>query len=176
MKVLTLFLFFLFIVNSASSKGYDVFGFGFYDVKFDGSESNEATDFRYERRFDNSLFKIGPESYDFFDLKPFAGFEMTSDSASYFLLGVYLEDNVGVIFTGDTSNFIFTPSFGVGYYDDGDGKELGNNIEFRTTFELSYQLKNENRIGISFGHISNANIADINPGAEVLSLSYQISY
>ena len=176
MKVLTFFLFCLFIANPAISKGYDVFGYGFYDIKFDGSETNKATDFRYERRFDNSLFKIGPESYDFFDLKPLAGFEMTSDSASYFLLGVYLEDNVGVIFTGDTSNFIFTPSFGIGYYDDGDGKELGHNIEFRTTFELSYQLKNENRIGISFGHISNANIADNNPGVEVLSLSYQISY
>jgi Lipid A 3-O-deacylase (PagL). len=77
---------------------------------------------------------------------------------------------------GDKSNYFFTPSFGAGYYDDGDGKKLGNNIEFRTTLELSYQLKNNNRLGISFGHISNANIGDKNPGVEVLSLSYQIAY
>ena len=158
------------------AKGYDVFGIGFYDVKFDGSETNPATDFRYERRFDKSLLEIGPNSYDFFNLKPFVGFELTSDSATYFLTGVYLDDNVGKLFTGDKSNIIFTPSFGAGYYDDGDGKKLGNNIEFRTTFELSYALKNNNRIGISFGHISNANIGDKNPGVEVLSFSYQIAY
>ncbi len=170
-------LYLLFFISSpVFAKGYDVFGFGFYDVKFDGSETNPATDFRYERRFDKSLIEIGPESYDFFNLKPFAGFEFTSDSASYFLAGVYLEDNIGTLFTGDKSNIVFTPSFGAGYYDDGDGKKLGNNIEFRTTFELSYELKNENRIGISFGHISNANIGDKNPGVEVLSFSYQIAY
>ena len=175
--MLKFFLFILFLFsNPVFAKGYDVFGFGFYDVKFDGSETNPATDFRYERRFDTSLFEIGPESYDFFNLKPFAGFELTSDSASYFLVGVYLEDNVGKLFTGDTSNIIFTPSIGVGYYDDGDGKKLGNDIEFRTTFELSYELKNNNRIGISFGHISNANLGDKNPGTEILSLSFQKPY
>ena len=175
MKALIIFLFIL-VCTPVVSKGYDVFGLGLFDVKFDGSQTNEATDFRYERRFNNSLLKIGPESYEFFDLKPFAGFEMTSDSARYFLAGIYLEDNIGTLFTGDSSNFIFIPSFGVGYYDDGDGKKLGSDIEFRTTFEVSYQLKNENRIGFSYGHISNANIGDKNPGVEVLSLSYQIAY
>ena len=171
-------IFFLFVLAGTPvfSKGYTVFSLGLFDVKFDGSKTNKATDYRYERRFNNSLFKIGPESYEFFDLKPFAGFEITSDSASYFLAGVYLEDNIGTLFTGDSSNFIFIPSFGAGYYDDGDGKKLGSDIEFRTTFEVSYQLKNENRIGFSFGHISNANIGDKNPGVEVLSLSYQIAY
>ena len=67
--------------------------------------------------------------------------ETTSKSALYFLAGIYLEDNLGTLFTGEKSNFIFTPSLGVGYYDDGDGKKLGNNIEFRTTLEVSYQLK-----------------------------------
>ena len=158
------------------SKGYDVFSIGLFDIKFDGSATKQATDFRYERRFNKTLFKIGPDSYEFFNLKPFAGFEVTSDSANYFLAGVYLEDNIGTLFTGDSSNVIFTPSFGAGYYDDGDGKKLGSEIEFRTTLEVSYQLKNENRIGLSFGHISNANIGDKNPGVEILSLSYQVAY
>ena len=63
-----------------------------------------------------------------------------------------------------------------GYYDNGSGKNLGNNIEFRTSLELSYILKNNNRIGISLSHISNANIGKKNPGVEILSLSYQIPY
>ena len=155
---------------------YDVFGIGLYDVKFDGSSTNEGIDFRYERRFDNILFDIGPESYNFFNLKPFMGVELTSDSASYFLAGIYLEDNVGELFTDKSSNLIFIPSFGGGYYDDGDGKKLGNNIEFRTTFELAYQLKNKNRIGFSLGHISNANLGEKNPGVEIISLTYQIAH
>ena len=155
------------------AQGYDVFGLGIYDVKFDGSSSNLAADFRYERRFDNTLIDIGPEEDNFFYLKPFAGIEVTSESAYYLISGIYLEDNLGELMTGKENKWNFTPSFGFGYYDDGDGKKLGNNIEFRTTLEFSYQLKNLERIGISFGHISNANIGDKNPGVEIISLSYQ---
>ena len=132
----------IFFCNPVYAGGYDVFGIGFYDVKFDGSEEQPATDFRYERRFDKILLDIGPK-----------------------------EDNLGQLFTGDKSNFIFTPSFGAGYYNDGDGKKLGHELEFRTTFEISYELKNKNRIGFSFGHISNAKIGDKNPGAEIASFS-----
>ena len=174
MKVLIIIL--IFFSNIVIAEGYDVIGIGYYDIKFDGSNTNEATDFRYERRFDKSLYQIGPESYDFFDIKPFIGFEGTSDSATYFLLGIYLDDNAGTLFTGKSSNLLLTPSFGLGIYDDGDGKELGNDIEFRTTLEVSYQLSNKNRIGLSFGHISNANLGDKNPGVEIISLSYQIPF
>ena len=170
------FICFLFFSNNAFAGGYDVFGIGYYDVKFDGSSGDEAIDFRYERRFEKSLLRIGPESYDFFNLNPFAGFEFTSDSASYSLAGIYLDDNLGTIFTGKKYNYNFTPSIGVGAYDDGDGKALGNTIEFRTTFEVSYQLDNKNRIGFSIGHISNANIGSSNPGVEIISLNYQIKY
>ena len=93
-----------------------------------------------------------------------------------FLTGIYLEDNLGQLFQGKENNLIFTPSLGFGYYDNGSGKNLGNEIQFRTTLELSYKLKNENRIGISYGHISNANLGDKNPGVEILSFSYQIPY
>lgn len=169
-------LIFILIIFNASigfSQGYDVYGIGIYDVKFDGSSSNNAADLRYERRFDKTIVDIGPEKDNFFYLKPFAGIEATSDSAIYFLGGIYLEDNLGEIIIGKKNNWILTPSFGAGYYDDGNGKKLGNSIEFRTTVEFSYQLQNNNRIGISFGHISNANIGNKNPGVEIISLSYQ---
>jgi hypothetical protein len=170
---LFLFIFILFKTNLLFAEGYDVFGIGMYGVKFDGSSSNNAVDLRYERRFNNSLINIGPKEDNFFYLKPFAGIELTTDSAFYLISGIYLEDNFGDLLTGIESNWIFTPSFGLGYYEDGDGKKLGNSIEFRTTLEVSYQLQNSDRIGISFGHISNANIGNKNPGVEIISLSYQ---
>ncbi len=162
--------------NTAFTKGTNVFGLGIYDIKFDGSEKNQATDFRYEYRLDKSLFDIGPKEDNFFFLKPFFGVEYTNDSASYFLSGIYFEDNLGELFEGNKSKLYFTPSFGVGIYDDGSGKKLGNDVQFRTTLEVSYELKNKNRIGISLGHISNANLGDKNPGVEILSFSYQIPY
>ena len=170
-----LFIFFLFFFKSSLliAEGYDVLGIGLYDAKFDGSTSNPAVDIRYERRFDNSLINIGPQEDNFFYLKPFVGIETTSDSAFYLISGIYLEDDLGDLLTGDQSRWNLTPSFGVGYYEDGDGNKLGNNIQFRTTVEVSYQLENLNRIGISFGHISNANIGDKNPGVEIISLSFQ---
>jgi|TARA_B110000438_G_scaffold286533_1_gene317856 hypothetical protein len=173
------FFYVLFIILFSKftyATGYDVFGVGYYDIKFDGSQTNSAADLRYERRFDKSIFNVGPENKNFFYIKPFVGFESTTDSAFYFISGIYLEDNVGELFVGKESKFNFTPSFGAGYYSDGDGKKLGNNIEFRTTLEISYELDNKNRLGVSFGHISNANIGDKNPGVEILSFSYQVPF
>ena len=168
-----IFFFIIFKISFGFSQGYDVFGIGIYDIKFDGSSSDNSADIRYERRFDNTIIDIGPKQDNFFYLKPFAGVELTSDSAFYLISGIYLEDNIGDLVTGNYNNWNFTPSFGVGYYDDGNGKKLGNKIEFRTTLEFSYQLLNNDRIGISFGHISNANIGKKNPGAEIISISYQ---
>ena len=170
---LFLFIFIFFKTSFLFAEGYDVFGLGIYDVKFDGSSSNHATDIRFERRFDKTLIDIGPKEDNFFYLKPFVGVESTTDSAIYLLGGIYLEDNLGKLLIGNKNKWNFTPSFGAGYYDDGNGKKLGNKIEFRTTLEISYQLNNYDRLGFSLGHISNANIGNKNPGVEIISLSYQ---
>ena len=158
------------------SKGTNIFGFGIFDVKLDGSATDQSADFRYEFRSEDSILDIGPKEDNFFFLKPFFGLELTNDSASYFLTGIYVEDNLGQLVDGEKSKYYFTPSFGVGIYDDGSGKKLGNEIQFRTSLEVSYELKNKNRIGISFSHISNANLGDKNPGVEILSFSYHIPY
>ena len=162
--------------NNVNSKGTNIFGLGIYDLKFDGSSTNQAVDFRYEFRSDETLFDIGPKEDNFFFLKPFFGIEYTNDSASYILTGIYVEDNLGELFEGNKNKFFFTPSFCAGFYDDGSGKKLGNDIQFRTSLEVSYELKNKNRVGLSLSHISNANLGDKNPGVEILSLSYHIPY
>ena len=109
-KIIILILCLLFS-TVAHTSGTNVFGLGVYDIKLDGSEKNQATDFRYEFRSDNSLLDIGPEEDNFFFLKPFFGVEYTSDSASYFLTGIYIEDNLGELFEGNKSKYFFTPSF-----------------------------------------------------------------
>tara|TARA_Y100001935_G_C17289724_1_gene502540 strand:+ start:1587 stop:2066 length:480 start_codon:yes stop_codon:yes gene_type:complete len=157
-------------------EGTNVYSLGSYDIKFDGSSTQQAIDYRYELRLDQTLLDIGPKEDNFFFLKPFFGIEYTSDSATYFLSGIYVEDNLGQLLEGKKSNYYFTPSFGIGIYDDGSGKKLGNDIQFRTALEISYELRNKNRIGVSFSHISNANLGDKNPGVEILSISYHVPY
>ncbi len=175
MKIFVFLISILLTIN-INAKDINIFGIGLYDIKFDESDDRSTIDFRYEIRFDKTIFDIGPKEDNFFFLKPFIGFEYTGDSASYFLAGIYLEDNLGQLFQGEQNKFIFTPSIGFGYYDNGSGKDLGNEIQFRTTIELSYELKNTNRIGLSIGHISNANIGDKNPGVEIISFSYQVPF
>ena len=176
MKIFIYFFSIFFILTNANASGLNIYSVGIYDIKFDGSEDNQTLDLRYENRFDNSLLNIGPKEDNFFFLKPFVGFEYTGDSAYYFLTGIYLEDNLGELFEGKKNKFFFTPSFGAGIYNDGSGKKLGNDLQFRTSLEVSYELKNNNRIGISLSHISNANLGDKNPGVEILSFSYHIPF
>ena len=63
-KIIILILCLLFS-TVAHTSGTNVFGLGVYDIKLDGSEKNQATDFRYEFRSDNSLLDIGPEEDNF---------------------------------------------------------------------------------------------------------------
>ena len=176
--MLRIFFLILFVsfTNSAISKGTNVFGLGIYDIKFDGTKTEDAIDLRYELRLDKSLLDIGPKEDNFFFLKPFFGIETTGESANYFLTGIYIEDNLGELFEGKRSDFYFTPSFGAGFYDKGSGKNLGNCFQFRTSLEVSYELKNKNRVGVSFSHISNANLGDKNPGVEIISISYHVPF
>ena len=176
MKNIIIFLFLLFFSSQLYSSGTNVYGIGVYDVRFDETADDQTIDYRFERRFDRTLLGIGPKEDNFFFLKPFIGFEYTGDNASYFISGIYLEDNLGQLINGKENNYIFTPSFGLGYYEDGSGKKLGNNIQFRTTIEFSYELKNKNRIGFSFGHISNANLGNKNPGVEIFNINYQVPF
>ena len=59
----------------------------------------------------------------------------------------------------------FTPSFTPGLYHEGDGKDLGHIIEFKSELQFSVDLSNNSLIGFSYNHISNASLGDKNPGA-----------
>ena len=120
-------------------------------------DHDQAAEFRAEYRFDKKIWIV----------KPFVGVMGTTDSAFYGY-GGFLTD----IFFG--RRWVLTPSLAVGYYDKGNGFDLGHEIEFRSSIELSYRFDNRTRLGVSFYHLSNASISNTNPGAEVLSIVYSI--
>ena len=159
-------LLFLLISNLTKAENLNIYSIGSFDFN---KQKNEAIDIRFEKRFDKIIFDLGPQEEPLYFIKPFIGIEATSDSAIYGLGGFYVEEKIG-------KNFFLTPNIGAGLYHRGDGKDLGSEIEFRSTIELSYQLKTGKRVGVSLGHISNASIGNKNPGTEILSLSYQTPF
>ena len=69
---------------------------------------------------------------------------------------------------------ILTPNFAAGIYGNGDGKDLGYAIEFRSGFNFMVALDDNSRVGFSFHHVSNAGLDDRNPGEESLLFIYSI--
>ena len=91
------------------------------------------------------------------NLSPITGALMTADNAAYFYTGVQAQYSIGAL------NVI--PSFTPGIYEQGDGKDLGHIIEFKSEVQVSLDLPKDSQFGFSYNHLSNASLGDKNPGA-----------
>src|SRR3546814_310473 len=106
---------------AAEEPGFVSFGAGYYDL-FDDQGAGEA---RLEYRFSE------PDKLFFFT--PFVGVMTTTDAATYGYAGLGID-----VFFG--RRWVLTPNFAVGVYGDGDGKDLGHAVEFRSGLELAYRF------------------------------------
>jgi len=91
------------------------------------------------------------------NLSPISGGFLTEKSAFYLYTGVQAEYEVGFL--------TITPSFAPGYYNYGDGKDLGYPLEFKTEVQMSFDISDSTHLGMSYNHISNASLGSKNPGA-----------
>ena len=91
------------------------------------------------------------------NLSPVTGLMITADNAGYIYTGVQAKYKIG--------NLNITPSFAPGLYHEGDGKDLGHVLEFKSEVQLSLNLSNNSELGFSYNHISNASLGNKNPGA-----------
>ena len=91
------------------------------------------------------------------NLSPITGAMITADNATYFYTGVQAQYKFGAL--------NLTPSFAPGYYNKGDGKDLGHALEFKSEVQLSLDLPKSSQLGFSYNHLSNASLGDKNPGA-----------
>ena len=141
------------------------FSVGYYDV-LSNTPRKSAVDFRVEHRWGVSLLPMvwsGFNGWDpYFQMRPMAGVEATSDGALYGFGGFMFDILIG-------KHFFIAPNEVVGAYYRGNGKRLGSFIEFRSTLEVGYRFDNNMRIAASFGHISNAGLTRLNSGTEILS-------
>ena len=132
----------------------------FFTGMFDFSDTKQASGILGIQHQNDDLFR---ESF-LGRLSPITGGFLTEKSAFYFYTGAQAEYEIG--------SFTFTPSFAPGYYNAGDGKDLGSALEFKTEVQMSVNLSDSTQFGMSYNHISNASLGDKNPGAN----SYMINF
>ena len=97
-------------------------------------------------------------------LSPITGVFLTEKNAFYLYSGVQAEYELGFL--------TITPSFAPGYYNYGNGKDLGYPLEFKSEVQMSLNLSDSSHLGMSYNHISNASLGSKNPGAN----SYMINF
>jgi len=126
-------------------------------------------DFKRER---HRTFELGMEykfypgwrsPLDFLDFRPLAGIMANMKMSTYLYAGINFD-------IYPTEHFVIAPGFAAGWYNKGDGKNLGYPIEFRTGVEISWQLWDQSRFGLHFYHLSNAGLGTKNPGSESIVL------
>ena len=152
--LLTLLFFFSFEVKSEEIKNLpsehevNVYS-GMFDFSDDGKKS-ALIGFQHQNE------NLTRESF-LGTLSPITGAMITADNAAYFYTGVQAQYKMGKIH--------LTPSFTPGIYEQGDGKDLGHIVEFKSEVQLSLNLFENSQLGMSYNHISNASLGDKNPGA-----------
>jgi lipid A 3-O-deacylase len=132
----------------------------FYVGNFDFSDDKQSAvlvGFQHQNEDLNRDTIIG-------NISPITGGFITENSAVYVYTG--FEWNV------DAGSFVFTPSFAPGLYHEGDGKDLGHALEFKSEVQISFDLSQSSKIGFSYNHVSNASLGDKNPGANSYMLNF----
>ena len=143
---------FLSFANSEDEKSNNT-ELNFFTGMFDFSDTIQAAGFLGLQHQNDYLFRnsfLGR-------LSPITGGFLTEKSAFYLYTGAQAEYNLGLV--------TITPSFAPGYYNSGDGKDLGSVLEFKSEIQMSLNLSDNTELGMSYNHISNASLGDKNPGA-----------
>lgn len=99
-------------------------------------------------------------------LRPTVGILGNTDSAMYGYAGINWDLPLGL------GPIMITPGTAVGAYHQGDSKDLGLGLEFRSSLEITYKFEDGQRVGAAISHLSNANIGNRNPGVETLQFVY----
>ena len=76
-----------------------------------------------------------------------------------------------------SKNVSLVPSFSLGLYESFDqGKDMGFPIEFKSELELNLHLSRDSMLGVTFHHISNADIGDKNPGSDSILINFKRNF
>jgi len=95
---------------------------------------------------------------------PTTGAFVTQKNSIYLYSGIEADYNLGPI--------NISPSFSPGYYEAGNGKNLGSALEFKSEIKIGVDLFKNTNLGYSYSHISNNDWGDVNPGSDNQTLNF----
>ena len=154
LKITIYFIFsFLLISPSISDENLNDNEINIYSGMFDFSDDGQrALLFGLQHQNENLIREsvLG-------EISPVTGFFLTENQAAYLYTGIQAHYKLG--------DLDFTPSFTPGLYHEGDGKDLGHVIEFKTEVQFSINTSADTKLGFSYNHVSNASLGSKNPGA-----------
>ena len=135
---------------------------GTFDV-IDKEGDDETTLFGIEHKNPN-LFR------DTFlgKFKPVTGAFMTGKSSVYLYTGVEAQYGIGPL--------KILPSFAPGYYEKGDGKDLGSVLEFKSEIKVGLDIFENSKLSYSYSHISNNYWGDTNPGTDNQQITFSKNF
>lgn len=146
---------------SALDDGDPASGWAFHLGVFDLAKFQETVEVGVEYRWQPfELFRL--------DLKPTVGITVTADEGYWGYAGLRWD------IPTKGSRWMPSLAFAVTAYEQGDGKDLGGTLQFRSALDVAYRLESGSRVGLSIYHLSNASIHDFNPGSESLVLFWSL--
>ena len=98
-------------------------------------------------------------------LQPIFGAFATTDATNMVYGGVGVPISM-------SKNWMVLPSITAGYYDGGNGVDLGRRLAYRLGTEIAYVLENKSRIGLNIHTITNGTSPDSNDRTEIISIRY----
>ena len=128
-------------------------GLGIFDVRQD--DGFQAANLNLEWRGESFFWRV----------RPLGGLGLNSDGAVYGYAGISIDLNI-------TDQIVISPSFAPTIYLEGDSKDLGSWLEFRSGIDLAYRFEDKSRVSVGLYHLSNASTGHDNPGTEILSVYY----
>jgi len=157
MKKLSKLIFCLLLMGTVGSKAGELTGsVGNFDYS-DKGKSASMFDLTYAFTESNVESPIGV-------IKPVMGTFFTQDSAVMAYAGAKIDYKLGM--------FTITPSFTPGLYNEGDGKDLGHAIEFKSQVNIGLNLGASSILSAGYSHVSNASLGDKNPGANSYTFNF----
>tara|TARA_B100000579_G_scaffold428564_1_gene438945 strand:+ start:167 stop:670 length:504 start_codon:yes stop_codon:yes gene_type:complete len=99
---------------------------------------------------------------------PVSGGFMTGDNSVYLYTGIEGQYGVGPL--------KILPSFTPGYYEKGEGKDLGSALEFKSEIKIGFDIFENSKLGYSYSHISNNDWGDTNPGTDNQQITFSKNF
>ena len=121
-----------------------------------------------------SLFGIEHKNPDLFrdtflgKFKPITGGFITGNNSAYFYTGIEAQYGLGPL--------KILPSFTPGYYEKGDGKDLGSVLEFKSELKVGLDIFENSKLSYSYSHISNNDWGEINPGTDNQQITFSKNF